>query len=378
MIIERLTISNFRNYRDADVRPSPDLNVLYGDNAAGKTNMLEAIIVASTGRSPRASRDSEMVRWNEGGFHVRAQVCGNGGSSDLEVGCDISGKKIVRVNGQEKRVGDLLARLNTVSFLPDDILVVKGSPARRRRLLDLTLSQGSQGYHYHLLQYQRILLHRNALLRDLAVRRRTSDVGSLVEPWDRQIAKVGAFIVERRKAALTVLSTAAAAAYSRMSGGELLLVKYAPSIPLDDGDDADAISRRMLGCLEECRGEDIRHGATSVGPHRDDISFQVNGSDARLFGSQGQQRTVILAVKAAEIQFLKSKNGEAPVLLLDDVFSELDDARQASVAREMAAGLQCFITCTEMDRIEDMVDDASLYRVRAGEVAAIDAHQGCS
>ncbi|MGE5541762.1 MAG: DNA replication/repair protein RecF [Bacillota bacterium] len=376
MNIERLTLSNYRNYREADVQPCPGLNIIWGRNAAGKTNLLEAVMVASTGRSPRASRDSELVKWNEEGFHVAVTVRRGGSATAVEVGGDISGRKVVRVNGREKRVGDLLANLNTVSFLPDDVLVVKGSPARRRRLVDLLLAQGSPGYHYHLLQYQKVLLQRNALLRDVGGRRAAHDLNSLMEPWDRQLAGAGAFIMQRRAAALATLSAEGAEVYSRMSGGESLRLGYVPSVPLREEDDTAAISARILGCLRESRAEDLRRGATTVGPHRDDISFTVDGADALVFGSQGQQRTIILAVKAAEVRYLQAKNGEAPVLLLDDVFSELDDSRQASVAREMAAGLQCFITCTEMDTVEGMVREASIYRVEAGEVALVDAAQG--
>ncbi|NPV70007.1 MAG: DNA replication/repair protein RecF [Firmicutes bacterium] len=365
MIVQRLAFSNFRNYHLAGIEPSPERNVLWGANAAGKTNALEAIVVLATGRSPRTSRDADLVRWGEQGFHVKAVLARKVGPVTLEVGYDDSAQKVVRINGAPQKTGALLGNLRVVSFFPDDVYVIKGSPALRRRLVDITLSQDNPTYYYRLIQYQKVLLQRNSLLRQWSGRVVPDD---LVEPWDAQLSRIGASIMLRRAAAIAFMGREGSEVYSRISGGERLEVVYSPSVPVSGGEDVGTVSARMLEALRSSRSEDSRRGSTGTGPHRDDILVRVNGSDARLFASQGQQRTAILALKAAEMRLLEERSGESPVLLLDDVFSELDDARQASVVREMTAGVQSFITCTDPGETGGLAGGSAVFKVSDGNI----------
>ncbi|MCR4399131.1 MAG: DNA replication and repair protein RecF [Firmicutes bacterium] len=313
MNIERLSLRDFRNYRAAEVCPGRGLNVLYGGNAEGKTNLLESLIVASSGRSTRAAHDRELIRWGADAYRVYVEVAGHTGAATIEVGADGAGGKVTRINGADKKAADLLALFSVVSFFPDDVYVVKGPPSLRRRMIDLTLSRTSRSYHYRLIEYYRILAQRNSLLRQWTDRRPPE---RLLAPWDEQLARAGAFIVRRRLEALGAMSDEAGRAYSRLSGGEALELRYEPSVGAEAADDEERIGERILAALRGARDEEMRRGVTTVGPHRDDVAFMIGGADARVFGSQGQQRTIVLAVKAAEVQFLESRTGDSPVLIL--------------------------------------------------------------
>ena len=342
MRIERLRLRSFRNYEQADVRPAPGVTVLYGENAQGKTNLMEAVHLCCVGRSHRTSRDRELVRWGESEAYVQADVRRLDGPRQIGVALFPSEtkKKKITINGEPvKRIGELMGQVNAVLFSPEDLRLVKDGPDGRRRFLDMEISQLQPAYFYALQRYARALNQRNGLLRELQGR---SDgaLASTIEEWDALLAQTGAAVLARRKAYLARLDEKAREIHRDLSGGRETLTLR------DAGCDGDEQGLLML--LRAARGEDCRRGFTSVGPHRDDYKIIINGRDARAFASQGQQRTAALSLKLAEIEVMRDETREAPILLLDDVMSELDVSRRRMLLSRIG-DVQTLITCTHLD-----------------------------
>lgn len=334
MRITSLCVTNFRNYARAELSPCAGVTVLCGDNAQGKTNLLEAIYLCCTGRSHRTRQDRELIRWGEDAAHVRVEAERRDGTHSVEVGLSAQQRRRIRVNGAEiARSGELMGHVTGVLFSPEDMRLVKNGPADRRRFVDIALSQMRPTYYYALQRYARALRQRNELLR----------TGRLetIESWDEQLASAGAQIMAAREEYIRALSDAAARMHADIAGErETLRVAYAPSVP--DGDIALALQRS--------RAADERRMTTGFGPHRDDVRFEVDGRELRLFGSQGQQRTAALSARLAELSVIREEMGEAPALLLDDVMSELDPARRRRLLANLE-GIQTIVTCTDISDI---------------------------
>lgn len=342
MRIERLRLMNFRNYEKAEVRPAPGVTVLYGENAQGKTNLMEAVHLCCVGRSQRTSRDRELVRWGEKEAYVQADVRRRDGPRQVGVALFPAEqkKKKITLNGEPvRRIGELMGQVNAVLFSPDDLRLVKDGPDGRRRFLDMEISQLQPAYFYALQRYARALNQRNGLLRELQGNPGSS-LASTLEEWDAMLAQTGAVIVQRRLRYLAMLGEKALMVHQDLSGGrEKLLLKYVGCEPDE---------QTLLMQLRAARGEDIRRGFTGTGPHRDDYKIIINGKDARAFASQGQQRTAALSMKLAEIEVMREETDEAPVLLLDDVMSELDVSRRRMLLSRIG-DVQTIITCTHLD-----------------------------
>ena len=343
MYIEKLSLKNFRNYREETFGFSDKINLLTGRNAQGKTNAAEAIFFLCTGYSPRVSRDRLVVRNGE----EHAEISGTAMSSYGEVSVKIifsrNDKKRVFVNGLEVlKIGELLGNIHSVFFNPSELKLVQESPEDRRRFMNISLSQMSKNYFYALQRYNKILSQRNNLLKDAD----RSVILETLPVWDEQLARNAAVIIGARNDFLAAIGPTAEEKHAFLSGGKETLKMKTESGYYGS---AEEITFAVLSDLKTATERDMRLGFTSIGPHRDDIKFILNGEDARVFGSQGQQRTVALALKLAETELFYNRFGEYPILILDDVLSELDKSRKKKLLSAVGH-LQTIFTSTEVPR----------------------------
>ena len=353
MRLVALRLAHFRNYAEAELQPDPALNLVVGPNAQGKTNLLEAIWVLGGARSPRVADQGQLVRFGAERAVVRATLRLDATDSLRELRLELrrGGGRSFYLN--EKAVhkhADILGTLALLWFSPDEVDVVRGGPSHRRRFLDLTLAQADPLYREALLRYTRVVQHRNRLLRLRA--RKEEPPAPLLDTWDEQLAGAGADLMARRLALLQELQPAAAGVYQAMAEGDgPLSLRYlsavGPSPP--DGPDAVALRERLLGRIRAMRAAELARGVTLVGPHRDDVAICLGSMDLRHFGSRGQQRTAAVALFVAAWRWMRARMGEAPVLLLDDVGSELDDRRRRRLLEVVPPEAQVFITATEAD-----------------------------
>ncbi len=368
MQIVRFQVQDFRNLRRVDQEFGPAVNVIIGRNAQGKTNLLEAMFMLVTGRSFRTRNERELVPWDKPDYVatvIRASVRNRLGTDRYLVSFNKQ-EKFISVNDIPlQRLGELIGRVNAVLFTPGDLELVQGAPAKRRRFLDMCLSQTSRTYLQALQRYELALRQRNALLRLHAQR---SNLAREVAPFHEELATMGALIMTARREALDELSAVAQAYHSEIADDATKLVlRYRPNMAGDQCKREDAVRAALLTELEASLGEDCARGATSVGPHRDDFDFLIDTKDARDFASQGQQRTCVLALKLAELAWLSKKRGEFPILLLDDLMSELDESRRRRLLRALPSGAQTFITTTDRALVE-IQSECRCYRISAGEI----------
>ena len=406
MRILQLDLSNFRNYTRLELDLSDRATLIQGDNAQGKTNLLEAIYYLSTVRSPQARADRELINWlaaeQEAPFARLAARLQRGDSVHrLEItllqrgGNEIrpSLRKEIRINGVSKRVADFVGQLNVVLFRPEDIELIAGPPSLRRRYLDVTLCQVDSRYLRALQQYNRIVTRRNALLRDLA--ERGGDPEQLLF-WDEGLVENGAYLLARRQQAVAELNQLSHDTHLDLTAHrERLRLRYQPSFDFTHVPDADyqmllglewglgrgtdqltaqaqKIARAFGAQLRELRRREIQAGMSLIGPHRDDLRFLVDGRDMATYGSRGQMRTIVLALKMAEVRLLRQETGEQPVLLLDDVMSELDAVRRRCLLELIDSEQQAILTTTDLSVYsEDFIERATLLRVEEGRISEI-------
>jgi len=361
MQITRLQVNNFRNYSAQTVEFGGGANIITGKNAQGKTNLVEAITMCSVGRSSRTPRDKELIRWEQQRARILATAQKRGGKGSIEIVIDARENKRVAVNGLPvSKMGELMGNLSTVFFSPDELKIVKSSPADRRRFMDITLCQLSKTYFYLLSSYNKVLAQRNKLLK-------STDTSAL-EIWDEQLCSYGAKIARTRRHFVKKLANHAARAHAYLTDGkEDLVVEYQGV----EGEEVEEIRQNMSFELIRNREKDFKNGFTNVGIQKDDILLCAAGKDIRAYGSQGQQRTVALSLKLAEISIMKDETGEYPVLLLDDVLSELDTDRQKKLLGAVK-GFQTIITCTHLpSEIKSVLGDCTLFSVENGRVTRL-------
>lgn len=359
--VRTVSLEGFRNYRSLELDLAPGFNVLAGPNAQGKTNFLEALYVVSTTRLLRGQRDAEAIMEGAPRAMVVAETIEGG--TRLGITIPAGGRKRASLNGLNlPRAADLIGRMPCVSISTTDMEIVRGEPSERRLFLDLELSGLFPGYLRHLTMYKRALEQRNALLRDA---RERFVSGALYEPWESQMAEHGSAMRAARVAFVDRLSPTTARTHSRMGSGEKLEVRYAPK-------DLASDSFALESALEASRSSDVGRGGTSVGPHRDDLTIEIDEREGRLYGSQGQQRTSVIAIKLATLEVAREELGLPPLLLLDDILSDLDEHRRAllvDIVLENAG--QAVLTCTEAEAAgQRILDQAQLFEVRAGTVTA--------
>ena len=364
MIIKSLEVNNFRNHEKTLITLSEGVNVFVGQNAQGKTNLLEAIYLTCVGRGWRTNKDKEMIKFDKELSTVKTKALKRFGEVSVEVHIQKIGKKVIKINDiPVQKMGELMGQVNCVFFSPDELRLIKDAPADRRRFLDIDISQIDKAYFYSLLRYNKILLQRNALLKS-----KTEDIVRGLEVWDIQLAKAGALIMSRRISYIEQLKPYIEKIHKYLVGGkEEILISYIniTSVKCEgvlNGLGQEEIEEVLLGQLIEARDKDMRLKTTTVGPHRDDLLILLNGKDVRYFASQGQQRTAALSLKLGELQAFEEITGERPVLLLDDVFSELDESRQARLVKILNK-CQSIITTTH-----DVVVNAKVFKIEDGRV----------
>ena len=359
MKIIRAQLNHFRSYEGCDLAPCEGVNVLLGDNGQGKTNVLEALYLCCTGRSHRTRQDRELIRWGAEAAQVSVEAERRDGSHQVEITLPALGRRRIRIAGQEiSRSGELMGHVTGVLFSPEDLRTVKDGPAERRRFVDMALSQVKPAYYYALQRYARALRQRNETLKAVAAQ---PAFMATLDAWDEQLAEAGAALMRYRREYIARLSAVAAETHREIADGrERLEIRYAPSVTL--GDDAQS----LLDALFAARENDLRRMTTSVGAHRDDVLLLVEGRDVRAFGSQGQQRTAALAMRLSELEVMREQLDEWPMLMLDDVMSELDPGRRRQLVGRLR-GIQTFITCTDEDDLAG-AEIGAAWRVENGEL----------
>jgi len=362
--IKSLTLRDFRNYKQLNVNFADSFNIIYGNNAQGKTNIIEALFLCASGRSHRTSRDDELIRSDAIGFEVKLLLSKDTSDEEIHITFNREERKKIRINEVPiKKLGDLMGHLNAVIFSPEDLLLIKQGPAERRRFIDITLSQLRPAYFYDLQQYAKIIFQRNCLLKKLAAQKELEDT---LEVWNRHLVKTGSRIMKARVDFINRLDAFAAARHETLTNNEeKLKLVYNPSFEFDFGNDDSGIEEKFYRMLNEYKTKEIMRGTTLLGPHRDDLDIVLNGESTKIFGSQGQQRTAALSMKLAEIDLMKEESGEYPVLLLDDVLSELDDRRKEYLLDSIGA-VQTFITCTDRRFFKRKADDTKFLYIENG------------
>lgn len=367
MYIKNLKLVNFRNYHQMETCFSSRYNIIYGDNAQGKTNILESIFLCASGRSHRTSKDTELVRLGEEGYYVKLEIERIHSDVTIEIAYKKNEKKNISINEiPVKRIGEMVGKLNAVMFSPEDLLVIKHGPAERRRFLDITLSQIRPSYFYDLQQYGKIVLNRNMLLKEIQKNRKLIDT---LDIWNESLVKTGSRIISSRNKFLKELSHIAEEKHGKLTmSKEKFALLYMPSVKLTSYDNVEEIEEGYKKKIKECFNWEMAKCSTMLGPHRDDYGIFLNDMNARNFGSQGQQRTAALTLKLSEIDIIKDQTGELPVLLLDDVMSELDEKRQ-NFLLENINEVQTFITCTDKKTIsQNNIRDIKYYHVKEGNI----------
>jgi DNA replication and repair protein RecF len=368
-----LELNNFRNYESLGLEPGPGLNIFVGENAQGKSNLLESLYVLATTKSMRASRDTELIRFDETAARIGARVKREK-EIDLriELFFSLTEKKSARINGvRHTKMAQVIGQVNAALFESADLEIIRGEPSIRRRFLDLEVAQTSPRYVQALAAYRKSLEQRNYLLKEIRDRRAAQGAQLTLSVWNEQLATHGSLLMERRRAFLERLALLAAEVHRSISEGrDELAISYQPSFSIEGLQGAEAIKETFLAQLARLAWDEKARGVTLVGPQRDEIQFLVNGQESRLFASQGQQRTIALSVKLAERQLIEELVGEPPVLLLDDVLSDLDDIRRSHLFHYTAqAGSQTFVTCTNTRAFpKSVLENATIWRVVAGEV----------
>ncbi len=357
MFIEKLALNNFRNYSEEEISFSEGINILYGDNAQGKTNILEAIYMTATTKSHRGNKDKEIIRFGCEEAHIRADINKNDIKHRIDMHLKNNKSKGVAIDMVTiRRTAQLFGLVNIVFFSPEDLSIIKDSPAERRKFIDLELCQLNKLYYSELSSYNKVLNQRNNLLKQISFNEKSKD---LLDVWDEQLVNYGIKIISLRDNFINMINEIIADIHSSLtSGKEKIKVIYEKN--------ADEIS--FLERLREKRFIDLKYQSTSVGPHRDDISFIVNDIDIKKYGSQGQQRTVALSLKLAEIELVKRIIKDNPILLLDDVMSELDSTRRDALLSYIS-DIQTIITCTGYDDfIKERLSIDRIYKVSQGKI----------
>lgn len=360
MFVSSVKLNNFRNYKSAYVQFKQGLNLIVGKNAQGKTNLLEAIYYTSIGKSPRVNRDADLIFWESEQAKIDLTVQKKEGSKTVEVFLNKKSKKSIKINQINLlKIGDLLGCVSCVYFSPDELKLVKDTPEDRRNFMDTDISQLSKNYFYLLIRYNKILSQRNKLLKDFE---KPEVVLQTLPVWDTQLAKIGAKIIIRRIRFLNKVKIYANQYLNYLTDNkENLIVEYEGIF----GEDEESIESELLKRFNQSRQKDMKLGFSTVGPHRDDIALSVNGIDVKTYGSQGQQRTVALSLKLAELEIFKEEFNESPILLLDDVLSELDDNRQKKLL-EISKKVQTILTTTNFDLTKDKT--ANVVMVENGKI----------
>lgn len=364
MNVESIRLINFRNYYDVSLNLNKRINIFVGKNAQGKTNLLESIYISALGRSFRTNRDREIINLNKQEAYIGSKI--NVGRTEklIEIKLEKDKPKRIKVNKVElKNIKELYSGLNVVIFSPDDLRLIKDGPAERRNFLDLSISQIRPVYKYNINKYNKVLFQRNNLLKS---NKSKAHILNLLEIFDIQLAKIGTEIIISRLQFVSNLSKITKKIHNKLTlGEEELNLKYNSNIKITN---KNTIEKNFLEQLKINTNKDLVTGVTSIGPHRDDIKIKINNIDARTYASQGQQRTIVLSIKLSEVEIIKMERGVYPVLLLDDVFSELDIDRRKYLTRSFN-DMQTIITSTDIIDLDEFNEiEKSIFYIENGEI----------
>lgn len=368
MELESLKLVNYRNYDNLELSFSSGVNIFLGENAQGKTNLLESIYVLALTRSHRTSSDKDLIQWHEKEATISGRVKKRVSETPLTLHFSNKGKN-ARVNHLEQpKLSQYVGQLNVILFAPEDLELVKGAPTVRRRFIDMEFGQMNPLYLYNMTQFKRILKERNAYLKRLQLKQTNDTI--FLDVLTEQLVEFGSQILLARKLFVKRLEKAAQPVHFEISDQrEMLSLTYQTSIDVGDNFDVNDIKKAYYDTLSHQQKREILQGTTLVGPHRDDIQFNVNDNDVAVFGSQGQQRTTALAIKLAEIELMAEETGEYPVLLLDDVLSELDASRQTHLLMTIQDKVQTFITSpTLSDVTRQLIHEPRVFHVKHGKI----------
>lgn len=372
MEVRKLSLHQFRNYESCSLTFNPGVNVISGENGQGKTTLLEAIFLCTCARSHKTSKDKELIHYNRNEYLVSLDYVVNPEKNDFEESLEIAyyeaqsgvaersrNTRVIRHNGVKlDRVAEMMGLFNAVIFAPEDIMLIKDSPQGRRRFLDLLISQVNRHYFSSLQLYSNVLTQRNRLLKQIKEEQKTTftaapHFAAQLSVWNDQLIRYAAEIIFQRLKYTAILAEQAKRYHAEISSGhENLVLRYESISGIDKDSSIAAIEERYAQILLKHESEDIFRGSTSSGPHRDDLSFNLDDKLLRSFGSQGQQRTAVLALKLAELYLLKEMSGQTPVLLLDDVLPELDENRRLALLNSLGDA-QVFISCTDVDEVHE-------------------------
>ena len=377
MKIKSLKLLYFRNYLSTNIEVHPSLNVLVGNNANGKTNIIESIFCLALGKSYRTKSDSECIMFGETATAMSCIVNKNDRELDIMLGINNKGKSAKIAGIKKTKLTDFVGELNVVLFSPEDLQIVKGSPALRREFMNREFYQFSRIYHKYYLMYQHLLKQRNSYLKDM--RKNPKDEMSLayLETLTSQLAKVALYITKERVSFVQDISKLTYKNMLNISNGqETLKIKYKSSVldalNIAEINDESFTEENLMKVMMKKSFDDIMRGSTKIGPQHDDLEFYINDLDAKMYASQGQQRSIVLSLKLAEINYLKEKTGTYPVLLLDDVLSELDKNRQLKLLDAINENVQTFITTPSISDIkEDLLKKAKVFKIENGNISEI-------
>ena len=363
MIVESLKLQNYRNYEYLNMNFDEKINIIYGDNAQGKTNILESMYVCATSKSHRGSKDREIIRFDNDESHIKVNVKKNDMNYRIDMHLKKNKPKGIAVNGIPiKRAVELFGILNIVFFSPEDLNIIKNGPSERRRFIDMELSQLDKIYFDCLINYNKVVNQRNSLLKEYAFSGR-EDIISSLDIWDMQLVKYGNDVIKSREKFVKEINDLVKSIHTKLSGDrEQLEIIYEPCVKEQDFESE----------LVRVRDRDLKFKCTNIGPHKDDMCFLINGMDVRKYGSQGQQRTAALSLKLAEIELVKQIIHDTPVLFLDDVLSELDSKRQ-NFLLDSIGNIQTMITCTGLDEfINNRFSINKIFKVVNGTVSSME------
>ncbi|MFY4776222.1 DNA replication/repair protein RecF [Metabacillus sp. RGM 3146] len=370
MYISELNLKNYRNYPELSITFDNKVNVILGENAQGKTNMMEAIYVLAMAKSHRTTNDKDLIRWDEEYAKIEGRVVKHNGSIPVQLVLSLKGKKAKVNHIEQKKLSQYIGAINVIMFAPEDLNLVKGSPQVRRRFIDMEIGQVSAVYLHDLSQYQKILQQRNHYLKQLQTKRQSDK--TILEVLTVQLSEVASRLVLKRRQFIDQLQKWAQPIHSGISRDlETLRIEYKTAIEVSEEPDLSKMNEEYLEKFDKIKDREIERGVTLAGPHRDDLLFYVNERDVQTFGSQGQQRTTALSLKLAEIELIKEEIGEYPILLLDDVLSELDDYRQSHLLNTIQGKVQTFVTTTSVEGIDHAtLKEAATFHVAAGGLQA--------
>lgn len=371
MYLTQLDVRNFRNYENVQLTFENKVNIIIGQNAQGKTSLMEAIYVLAMAKSHRATKDKELIRFHENYAKIEGRLEKRNGPLSLELVISNKGKKAKCNSLEQRKLSDYIGHMNVVMFAPEDLSIVKGSPQVRRRFIDMELGQISPVYMHDLSQYQKILHQRNQYLKQMNTSKQNDVI--MLDVLTEQFISIAVKIVQKRMAFIDMLMSWAQPIHESISRGlEQLTIEYKPSVKVSEQEDLPTMITAYKQEYERIKKREWERKTSLFGPHRDDLIFYVNQIPVQIYGSQGQQRTTALSIKLAEIELIKAEVGEYPILLLDDVLSELDDFRQTHLLNTIQGKVQTFVTTTSVEGIShETIEKATKFEIHEGQIVKV-------